>query len=216
MREWILPGVAILLMFVGMGYVIAPPSPMAKMYALVTMILGGILLLFAYVNFQARVQRSGLAPLIRDISPRDVLVLWVSATGKIFPVIGREMVYERYLSIPPIGRLRITKGSDYMLPTGRKCFIATAGVGHTIPAEQIKLVMEMRELGFKNFQDAEAFVKNFHTFLVWLNNIKSLPEEQRRQLEADIKQYAPVFVEQMKQEEKALEEVTEVESKETV
>ena len=210
MKEYILPGVSLLLMFVGMGYIIAPPSPMARMYAMATMIIGGVLLFFAYVNFQARVQRSGLAPLIRELGGRDVLVFWVSATGKIFPVIGREMVYERYLSIPPVGRLRITKGSAYALPTGRRCFIATAGVAHTIPAEQIKLVMEMRELGFKNFQDAEAFVKNFHTFLIWLNNIKSLPEEERKQLEDDIKQYAPVFVEQMKEEQKE-KEVKEVE-----
>jgi hypothetical protein len=208
MRDWILPGIALLLLFVGMGYVLYPPSELGRMYATMVMIGGALLLFFAYVSFQAKVQKSGLAPLIQELGPKDVLILWVSATGKIFPIIGKEMVYERYLSIPPVGRLRITKGSDYMLPTGRRCFIATAGVGHTIPAEQIKLVMEMRELGFKNFQDAEAFVKNFHAFLVWLNNIKSLPEEQRKQLEADIKQYAPVFVEQMKEEKE--EEVGQV------
>jgi hypothetical protein len=212
MREWILPGVALLLLFAGMGYVLYPPSELGRMYATAVMIGGAFLLFFAYISFQAKVQRSGLAPLIREMGPRDVLILWISATGKIFPIIGREMVYERYLSIFPVGRIRVTKGSAYVLPTGRKCFIACAGVGHTIPAEQMKLVMEMRELGFKNFQDAEAFVKNFHTFLVWLNNIKSLPEEQRQQLEADIKQYAPIFVEQMREEEqKASQEVSQVE-----
>ena len=209
MKEWIVPGIALLLLFVGMGYTIAPPSELGRIYATVVMIGGALLLFFTYINFQVKVQKSGLAPLIRELGPKDALILWISATGKIFPVIGREMVYERYLSIPPVGRLRITKGSAYVLPTGRRCFIACAGAGHTIPAEQIKLVMEMRELGFKNFQDAEAFVKNFHTFLIWLNNIKSLPEEQRQQLEADIKQYAPVFVEQMKEEKKE-EEVSRV------
>ena len=99
-------------------------------------------------------KRSGLDPLIRRPVKGEVLVLYISGTRRIFPLIGRELM-ERYIKLPGYGRVRVTRGSDYIF-AGWKTVFAMAGVAHTIPMEQARQAMEFRKAGLQNIGDVAA------------------------------------------------------------
>jgi len=149
----------------------------------------GYLMFFAVHGKLVRdVRASGFESVIRPLKGNEVVVLFISSTRKIFPLVGREVVYEKFISLPTFGRLKITQNSDYTLPNGRKCVIARAGVGHTIPVEQAEFARELKELGFKDFRELEVFVNNYSKFRSWW---QSLTEEEK----AQVKEVGPLFVE---------------------
>lgn len=108
-------------------------------------------------------KRSGVDALIRRPVRGEVLVLYISGTRRIFPLVGRELM-ERYIKLPGYGRVRVTRGSDYIF-AGWKTVFAMAGVAHTIPMEKARQAMEFRKAGLQNIGDVAALAtvtgKNF-------------------------------------------------------
>ena len=190
-RDLAIPVVGLILLFAGAYYSLEYPG----MFAPVALgMVGGMVVFFGWVRLMGTINRSGLGPLIfQRLGPRDVLLLWISGSGKAYPIIARETVYEKYLTLPVLGRLRIPKGSMYVLPTGRKIGIAVAGISHVVPAEQAKVAMELKEMGFRDFQDVETFVRNYPLFLRWLG---SLSEEEKKV----VKENAYQFLEWVKEQ----------------
>jgi len=175
LRDIIIPIVGIIILIVGVAYTFQYPGMMAPP---VLAMVGGFVTFLGWVQIVGVVNRSGLAPLVyQRLGPRDVLLMWISGSGKVYPIIAKETVYEKYLVLPFVGRLRIPKGSMMVLPTGRRIGMAMAGIGHVIPPQQARMVMEFKKLGFKDFKDVETFVKNYPLFKKWLESLTNEEKE---------------------------------------
>jgi hypothetical protein len=174
-KDYILVGIAFTLLLAGAYYTLERPGDLKPVLLTVT---GGMLMFLPWISLVGTVNRSGLGPLIfQRLGPKDILVLWISGAGKIYPVVATEAGYEKYAKIWPVGRIRITKNSTYTLPTGRKCVIGVAGCGYSIPVEQAEAARQLKELGFKDFKELEFFIDHYREFLIWYNQ---LTEEERR------------------------------------
>lgn len=178
LRDVAVPALGVLLLIAGVGYTFQYPGLMAPP---VLAMVGGFVILLGWVQLVGTVNRSGLGPLVyQRLGPRDVLLMWASASGKMYPIVAKETVYERYLNLPFFGKLRIPRGSMMVLPTGRKIGIAVAGVSHVVPPQQARVAMELKELGFKDFQDVETFVVNYPLFRAWLESLTEAEKEEIR------------------------------------
>jgi hypothetical protein len=192
LRDIIIPVVGIVILIVGVAYTFQYPGMMGPP---VLSMVGGFVTFLGWVQIVGVVNRSGLGPLVyQRLGPRDDLLMWISGSGKVYPIIAKETVYEKYITLPFVGRLRVPKGSMMVLPTGRKIGIAMAGISHVIPPQQVRVVMEFRKLGFKDFRDVEIFVKNYPLFRKWL---ESLTKEEKNA----IKDNNYLFLEDLKRME---------------
>ena len=113
--------------------------------------LGVIIAAFPGILMYTTIRRSGVDPLLQRPVKGQVLILYVSASRRVFLLIGRELM-ERYIKLPGYGRVRVTRGSDLLL-AGWKTFIAMAGCAHTIPPDKIRQATEFKMSGITNFKD---------------------------------------------------------------
>jgi len=177
-KDFLLPGFSMAILIAGLYYAMQYPGLPAPILMAGA---GGALALLPWLMLWEKVQRSGLAPMVEELGPKDVLVFWIGGTKKVHPVKGREMVYQDYIVLPFPGRIKITKGSVYTLPTGRKVFFASPRSDYTIPVEQAKVARELKELGFRNFAEVAVFAANYPYFVRWLSDLTEEEKEVIKQ-----------------------------------
>lgn len=120
--------------------------------------VGGLLCLLPSVLIYLNAKRSGALIFMNPQKRGEVLVFYITATRKIFPILGRELL-ERYIKlVPGYGRIRVTRNSDYMF-LGKKAVIARQGVAHTIPIEQAQITTKLKDAGFRNYQEVREFLE---------------------------------------------------------
>jgi len=119
--------------------------------------VGVVIALLPAIIIYIGMRRTGTLYMTLPQKKGNVLVLYITGTRRIFPLIGKE-AYERYVKLPGWGRIRVSRDSDYYM-FGKKVLIAKAGAAHSIPVEMADYAATLRDLGYKNLEEAKKAYK---------------------------------------------------------